>query len=66
MVELINKATGTLMRVADNRLEEYLEAGHSLASAPKSKDVEPKVEEPKDEPKEEEPKAEKKTTKRKR
>lgn len=66
MVELINKATGTLMRVADNRLEEYLEAGHVLASAPKSKAAEPKVEEPKVEPKEEEPKAEKKTTKRKR
>lgn len=65
MVELINKATGTLMRVADNRLEEYLEAGHVLASAPKSKAAEPKVEEPKEEPKEEKPKVAKKTTRKK-
>lgn len=32
MIELINKITGTKMWVADERLDEYLEAGHKLAS----------------------------------
>lgn len=32
MVELINAYTGTSMWVAENRLEEYLAAGHKLAA----------------------------------
>lgn len=31
MIEMINRATGTTMWVADNRVAEYLQAGHSLA-----------------------------------
>lgn len=34
MVEFINAYTGTLMRVADNRKDEYMAAGHKLAAAP--------------------------------
>lgn len=31
MIEMINKVTGTTMWIADNRVDEYLKAGHSLA-----------------------------------
>ena len=34
MIKLINKLTGGDMWVADNRVDEYLEAGHKLASFP--------------------------------
>ncbi len=34
MIKLINKLTGTVMWVAEERVEEYLEAGHALASVP--------------------------------
>jgi hypothetical protein len=69
MVELINRATKTRMRVAEDRVEEYLAAGHTLAAAPKPEAVAPKVEEkpkdePTEEPTEEKPKA-KKTTRKK-
>lgn len=65
MVELINRATKTRMRVAEDRVKEYLAAGHTLAATPKPEAVAPKVEEkPKDEPTEEKPKA-KKTTRKK-
>lgn len=36
MVRFINKYTGTDMWVADDRVEEYLSAGHKLADIPKS------------------------------
>lgn len=65
MVELINRATKTRMRVAEDRVKEYLAAGHTLAATPKPEAVAPKVEEkPKEEPTEEKPKA-KKTTRKK-
>lgn len=32
MIQLINKYTGTTMWVADNRVDEYLAAGHKLAA----------------------------------
>lgn len=32
MVKFINKLTGSVMWVADERVDEYLEAGHKLAS----------------------------------
>ena len=31
MIEMVNKVTGTTMWIADNRVDEYLRAGHSLA-----------------------------------
>lgn len=34
MIRLINRITGGDMWVHESRLDEYLEAGHSLASAP--------------------------------
>lgn len=34
MIKLINRMTGTEMWVADERLEEYLAKGHTLASSP--------------------------------
>ena len=33
MVWLVNRYTGTMMRVADERLPEYLAAGHTLAAS---------------------------------
>lgn len=33
MIEFINRLTGTRMWVADERKEQYLEAGHKLASS---------------------------------
>lgn len=32
MIEFVNKTTGTKMWVSETRKEEYLEAGHKLAS----------------------------------
>ena len=32
MVKFINRATGTIMWVADERVDEYKAAGHSLAA----------------------------------
>ena len=34
MTKMINACTGTEMLVADDRVDEYLAAGHSLAEAP--------------------------------
>ena len=34
MVEFINKLTGGSMLVAEDRVDEYLAAGHKLAAAP--------------------------------
>lgn len=42
MIELINRLTGTKMRVADERKDEYLRAGHALALTCEK----PKVEKP--------------------
>jgi hypothetical protein len=41
MVKFINKTTNTDMWVADERKDEYLEAGHKLASSPVAKPTEP-------------------------
>lgn len=46
MIKLIHRTSGTPMWVADDRIDEYLEAGHKLASEICEK-------EPKEEPKEE-------------
>ena len=54
MVKLINWLTGTEMYVAEDRLDDYLKAGHRL----------PKKTEPVKAPVEEKPKARKKTTKK--
>lgn len=32
MIKMINRSTGTIMWVADNRAEKYLAAGHKLAA----------------------------------
>ena len=42
MVKFINKHTGSVMWVADDRKEEYIEAGHKLASVPKAEEPEKK------------------------
>lgn len=55
MIELINKITHTRMWVADERLDEYLGAGHKLASSLNAKPAEVA---------DEKPKAAKKATKR--
>ena len=34
MIRMLNKVTGSTMWVHESRLEEYLEAGHRLASFP--------------------------------
>lgn len=31
MIEFINKVTGTRMWVADNRIDEYMKRGHTMA-----------------------------------
>lgn len=36
MVEFINKTTGTVMLVADERVDEYKAAGHKLAAKPET------------------------------
>jgi hypothetical protein len=40
MVKFLNKATNTVMWVADERKDEYIEAGHKLASASLAKPTE--------------------------
>lgn len=46
MVKLINKNTGSIMWVADNRVDEYLKAGHkSPAPAEKPTEEDKPVEE---------------------
>lgn len=47
MIKLIHRTSGTPMWVADDRIDEYLEAGHKLASDICEKEPE---EEPKEEP----------------
>lgn len=42
MIRMINKITGSTMWVHESRLDEYLEAGHALASPP----VKPEPKEP--------------------
>jgi hypothetical protein len=44
MTKMIDRATGVSMWVADNRVEEYLAAGHKLAASPVA--IKP-IEEPK-------------------
>lgn len=36
MVKFINKTTGSVMYVADERVEEYKAAGHKLAAKPET------------------------------
>lgn len=45
MVELVNKVTGTPMWVAEDRVQNYLAAGHKLAAepAPEKKPTEKKL-----------------------
>ena len=43
MVKLINAVTGTEMWVADNRLDEYIAAGHMPAAVPEEKPTEEPV-----------------------
>lgn len=47
MVTLINALTGTIMRVADERKDEYLRAGHKLALSCEKPVEEPVEEKPK-------------------
>lgn len=64
MVKLINKRTGSVFWVADERVEEYKAAGHKLAASPSTaqKPIEEPIEE---EAQEEKPqKAVKKVVKR--
>ena len=42
MIKFINRVTGTEMWVADDRVEEYLAAGHELAVKPAEKPAKPK------------------------
>ena len=51
MIKLIHRTSGTPMWVADDRIDEYLEAGHKLASEICEK-------EPEEEPKEKKKKKE--------
>lgn len=44
-VKLINAVTGTEMWVADNRLDEYIAAGHRPAAVPEEKPTEEPVKE---------------------
>ena len=64
MVKFIHNLTGTEMWVADERKQEYIEAGHVLASVPCAKPIEVTVEEPKEVIKEEPKKATPKKTSR--
>lgn len=36
MIKMINRRTGTVMMVADERVSEYQKAGHVLADPPKN------------------------------
>lgn len=49
MIEMVNRATGTTMWVADDRVQDYLRAGHSLAM--EIIEPEPKVKDGKLQPK---------------
>ena len=55
MIKFVNRFTGSTMFVAEDRKDEYIEAGHKLASSPvkavKAAEAEPEKEEPKEEPK---------------
>ena len=42
MTRFINKFTGTDMWVAEERVDEYLAAGHKLAATPAEKPTKPK------------------------
>lgn len=42
MVKMINRHFGNEMLVAEDRVEEYLSAGHKLADSPKATDEKPK------------------------
>lgn len=42
MVKFINKLTGSVMWVAEDRQEEYIAAGHKLAAAPDKKPAQKK------------------------
>lgn len=44
MIEFVNKMTGTRMWVADNRVDEYKAAGHTLAAdiTPEEKPTKPR------------------------
>ena len=64
MIKLIHRTSGTPMWVADDRIDEYLEAGHKLASEIYEKEPE---EEPKEEPeKKEAPKKQPKKSSKKK
>jgi hypothetical protein len=64
MIKLIHRTSGTPMWVADDRIDEYLEAGHKLASEICEKEPE---EEPKEEPeKKEAPKKQSKKSAKKK
>ena len=45
MIPFVNRLTGSLMWVTDERKEEYLRAGHRLALEPEAKPVEASYEE---------------------
>lgn len=41
MVDIVNKFNGFVMQVAEERVNEYLEAGHKLASSKEEKEEKP-------------------------
>lgn len=43
MVKMINTIFGNEMYVSENRVKEYLSAGHKLADSPKTTDEKPKA-----------------------
>jgi topoisomerase IA-like protein len=45
MIEFINRMTGTRMRVADDRVQEYLAAGHKPVAVPEEEKPEEVTEE---------------------
>lgn len=47
MTQFVNRFTGTEMWVADNRVEEYLAAGHKLAAKETAEKPEKKPDKPK-------------------
>lgn len=48
MVKMINAHTGTVMWVHEDRLEEYLKRGHTLAPAPPPPARKPRTQKKKD------------------
>lgn len=46
MTEFINRMTGTRMRVADDRVQEYLAAGHKPVAVPEEEKPEEVVKKP--------------------